>query len=103
LHPTKQCETSRYSFWWDRHSPVDHVAGTLWLNIPEKWRWIVVGWFYDRHPDRCWCDLVDAALLDLKKDDYRKPNGCGCDVPLPTDAGEPRPGWCYCEPKGEAR
>ena len=96
LHPTAGCEKSRYSFWWDRHEPVRHVKGATWLALPEKWRWSIVGRFHERHPDLCWCDMVDSAYLDVKKDDYRKPWGCGCDVPLPSDAGEPRPGYCYC-------
>lgn len=98
LHPTKSCEKSRHSFWIDRHSIARHMAGKVWLALPEKWRWIIVGAYFDRHSDRCWCDLVDCAYIDFKKDDYRKPWGCGCDVSLPTDAGLPRPGFCYCEP-----
>ena len=98
LHPTKRCHKPRLSFWWDRHSLVRHYAGDLWLTLPERWRWAIVVWFYARRPHLCWCDLVDAAYLDIEKDDFRGGNGCGCDVPLPTDAREPRYGWCYCTP-----
>lgn len=99
LHPTKGgCEKSRRSWWWDEHYPIRHVLGIAWLALSEKRRWSIVSWYYDRHPDVCWCELVDAAYLDIKKDDYRKPNGCGCDVGRPTDAGAPRYGFCYCTP-----
>lgn len=78
-----------------------HIAGRSWLALPEKRRWSFVSWLHKRRPHLCWCDFVDAAHLDFKKDDYRGDNGCGCDVPLPTDAGEPRIGRCYCEPPVE--
>lgn len=103
LHPTPRCEKSRRSFWWDRHLPIRHLAGLLWLALPEKWRWSVVARLYDRRPHLCWCDLVDTALLDAKKDDYRGQWGCGCDVPLPAEVGEPRPGGCYCIPEEAGR
>jgi len=77
-----------------------HVAGRLWLALPERRRWDVVSWYYERHPEVCWCDLVDAAYLDIKKDDYLGVNGCGCDVPLPLNARPPR-GMCYCTPPAE--
>lgn len=94
----KTCTKPRLSFWWDRHGIVRHWAGVLWLALPERHRWTIVHWHYKRHPEVCWCELVDAAYLDVKKEDYRKPWGCGCDVPLPTEAGLPRYGWCYCMP-----
>lgn len=98
LHPTPRCAKSRHSFWWNRHSPAKHVIGTIWLNIPEKWRWSIIVAYHSRHPELCWCDMVDSAHLDYKRDDYRKPWGCGCDVSLPTESGLPRYGFCYCEP-----
>ena len=101
LHPTSRCAKPRVSFWWDRHSPIRHVAGIVWLALPEKWRWSVVTRVGERHPNLCWCDLVDAAMLDGKKSDFRGENGCGCDVPLPHEVGEPRPGECYCPPTAQ--
>jgi hypothetical protein len=98
IHPTNRCAKPRVSFWWDRHSPVRHVAGLAWLAFPDSVRWRVVSWMYNRHPNLCWCEFVDSAYLDAKKPDYRGANGCGCDVPIPTEVGEPRPGWCYCPP-----
>ncbi len=99
LHPTRfGCEVPRLSYWWDRHSLVRHVAGRLWLALPEKRRWDIICWLYERHPDHCWCQYVDSAYLDIKKDDYRGDNGCGCDVPLPTQVGAPVYGSCYCTP-----
>ena len=72
-----------------------------WLAIPEGWRWAVVFQMHKRRPDLCWCEFVDSAYIDIKKDDFRGANGCGCDVPLPTEVGAPRPGWCYCAPVAE--
>lgn len=96
LHPTTRCARPRRSFWWNRHSPIRHASGLLWLRLPEKARWRVVTVVNKVRPDLCWCDLVDAALLDNHKDDYRDPWGCACDVALPTDARPPVPGRCYC-------
>ena len=96
LHPTAKCETPRRSYWWDEHSPVRHVAGTTWLALTDRTRFAIVRWLHARRPHLCWCDFVHCAYLDYVRDDYRGTNGCGCDVPLPTGVGEPRPGWCYC-------
>lgn len=98
LHPTAKCVKSRRSFWWDEHMPVRHVVGVAWLATPQDWRWNIVSLFQKVRPDVCRCDLVEAVYLDDKKDDYRGDYGCGCDVPRPSDAGKPRPGWCYCAP-----
>jgi hypothetical protein len=54
--------------------------------------------YWSRHRHLCWCDFVDAALLDNKRDDYEDDL---CDVPLPFGVGLPRPGWCYCPPSSE--
>ena len=81
----------RLKSWYLDHSLWPHVVGCQWLHTPERWRWRVVGWL-DR-PSVCWCDLCDSAGL-WSAEDY----ACGCDVPLPWDAGAPRPGWCYCPP-----
>jgi hypothetical protein len=98
LHPRPHCEKPRLSFWWDRHDLRRHIAGRLWLALPEKRRWSIVAWYFERHPNLCWCDLVGAAYLDNMRDDF----DCGCEVPLPTDAGEPIAGECYCTPQGAA-
>lgn len=90
-------KASRLRLWHRDHLLRRHVAGWVWLHVPSKWRWRIVGWF--NRDGVCWCDLVDAAHgPDAKREDYKRPYGCLCDVPLPTDAGAPRPGWCYCDP-----
>lgn len=76
-----------------------HVVGVLWLALPEKWRWAWVNRTHRRHPERCWCDLVDCAMLADRKADYRAPWGGGCDVPVPWEVGEPESGRCYCPPR----
>jgi hypothetical protein len=98
LHPVKWCNGFRASWWFDRHYAHRHLIGAIWLALPEKRRWDYVGWLHKRRPNLCWCDLVDAAYLDAKADDYRKPNGCLCDMSLPSDAKPPRPSGCYCKP-----
>lgn len=91
-------EASRLRLWFMDHSVWRHVVGWVWLSLPSKARWRIVRWF-DR-PGVCWCDLVDAAWKPGNcRDDFQRPNGCGCDVPLPWDAGVPRPGECYCAPE----
>lgn len=102
LHPTRTCEKPRLSFWWDRHFLWRHLAGRAWLALPEKARWKVVGWIYDHQPNLCWCDLVDAAYIAHKRDDFTDPHGCACDIPLPFDARIPS-GNCYCPTDEEAR
>lgn len=89
---------SALRLWLIDHSPWRHVVGSAWLALPEKWRWSVVGRIHDRRPDLCWCDLVDCAQLDAKKDDFRGHWGCGCDVPLPIHNRRPDYGSCYCQP-----
>lgn len=103
LHPVDRCKGFRASWWWDRHLPVRHFAGVAWLTLPDSLRWRIVGAIYDRRPHLCWCEFVDAAYLDDKRDDYKGEWGCGCDVPLPIGVGLPRPGWCYCAPPTEER
>ena len=98
LHPTTDCANPRRSHWWDRHAPIRHVAGLAWLALPEKVRWQVVARLHKRKPHLDWCQYVDCAYLDSKKDDYRGRWSCRCDVPLPIGITEPRPGWCYCLP-----
>lgn len=84
----------RLQSWRLDHSPWMHVTGWLWMHTPEGWRWKIVRRL-DR-PDVCWCDLCDSAVL-LSVSDY----GCGCEVPVPWEAGEPRPGYCYCPPSDQ--
>ena len=81
----------------ENHLTVRHVAGIIWLALPQTWRWAYVERFYKRHPNLCWCDLVDTIMLDDHKGDYRAPWGCGCDVPMPllSESSEPS-GQCYC-------
>jgi len=77
--------------WLHRHSLAHHVGAWLWLKVPMKARWEVVYRIHKAVPDRCWCDLVDAAMAE------RELTGCLCDTRLPI----PRlvePGRCYCSP-----
>lgn len=90
-------KASRLRLWRTDHHLRRHVAGWIWLSLPSKWRWRIINWF--NRDGVCWCDLVGAAHgPDTFRADYRRPNGCLCDVPLPTDARPPRPGECYCLP-----
>lgn len=95
LHPTRTCEKSRRSFWWDEHYLWRHVAAWLWLRLNDRQRMNLVHRYWSHHKHLCWCEFVDAALLDDKRDDYADDL---CDVPLPFGVGLPRPGWCYCSP-----
>lgn len=97
LHPVRLCQTPRLSFWWDRHNLGRHIIGALWLAIPDRWRWSYAHHYADRHPEKCWCDIVNAAIVGRDRDDYRRPNGCLCDVPIPQDSRLPV-GECYCPP-----
>ena len=78
--------------WLLDHAPTRHIIGRLWLALPEKRRWDAVTWLHARRPEACWCDLVDAAYIDSKRDAY----ACGCEVPLPLPLTTPRLGGCYC-------
>ena len=98
LHPRKDCAKPRMSFWWDRHSLARHIAGHAWLALSDRQRLAIVDRIQKRNPKLCWCDFVHSAYLDDMREDYRGTNGCACDVPLPTDVSEPKPGWCYCTP-----
>lgn len=97
LHPTSTCEEPRLSFWWDRHYAWRHVAAFVWLRLGDRRRMALCSWYWESHQWLCWCDFVDAGLLDNKRDDYE----CGCDVPLPFGIREPD-GNCYCPLKQEA-
>jgi hypothetical protein len=88
----------RLHLWRMDHLLHRHIAGWLWLSLPSKWRWRIIEWF--QRPGVCWCDLVNAAHgPDHFRSDYKRPYGCLCEVPLPTDARPPRPGECYCDPR----
>lgn len=93
LHPTKTCAKPRLSFWWDRHYAWRHIAASLWLTLGDRRRMNFAHRIWSRNERLCWCDFVDAALLDGKRDYFE----CGCDVPLPVGIREPV-GNCYCPP-----
>lgn len=100
LHPRANCPRPTTNWWWVEHSASRHVKAWVWLRLSSRTRWQVIGWVHDRRPDLCWCDLVDSAVRagGEYRADYAGEWGCLCDVLLPTDAGPPRPGHCYCEP-----
>lgn len=100
LHPTRfGCVKPRLSYWWDRHSLARHIASWLWLRLDDRRRMNLCHRYWSRHNHLCWCEFVDSALLDDKRDDY----DCGCDVPLPVGVREPEPGRCYCTPQQRIR
>lgn len=67
--------------WLAEHTIRAHIVGPLWACIPEKTRWHIVTWL-NRSPDRCWCDLVDAALCW-----HRERDACDIPTPLGSDKG----------------
>lgn len=96
------CERFRRAWgvrlWLMNHDPMRHITGWAWLNLRgDGSRWAVAERYFRRHPELCWCEMADAALLKGKEGDYRKPNGCGCHVPRVRDAGLIRPDNCYCD------
>lgn len=93
------CQHFRLARWRDEHDLWRHVAAPLWLALPARAAW----WVIDHWPipGRCHCDLVEA-VLPIEDPERRYDYACGCDVPLPTDAGKPRPGWCYCPEETQA-
>ena len=119
LHPTKNCAKPRLSFWWDRHLLLKHLTVPAWVHlIPSSLRWKILAHYNDNaRRDICWCDLTnsgvyadgwsDAALEGGRVTtrgygrDYKGPDGCACDFPMPWEASAPRPGWCYCAPVTE--
>jgi hypothetical protein len=62
------------------HSVVAHVVAPLWVRVPEKRRWRIVHRL-DKSRERCWSDLVDAALTHSESDacDIKTPLGCAAD------------------------
>ena len=94
LHPTRSCARSRHSYWWDRHYLWRHLAAWAWLRLGDRRRMGLAQWLWSRNERLCWCEFVDAALLDDKRADFE----CGCDVPLPLGINEPD-GNCYCPPE----
>jgi len=113
LHPTSRCTKPRLSFWWDRHSLHRHILAWLWIHaLTSSLRWRIAAHYNDNAKrDLCWCDVahslteadqwgdVDHGTYTSRgtRHDYQG-EGCLCDFPLPTDAGAPQPGWCYCAP-----
>lgn len=65
---------SRIRRWLEWHSVWSHIAGPIWVRIPEKHRWRVVDWL-NKSDRRCWGNLVDDALAVPEKD--------ACDISVP--------------------
>lgn len=68
---------SRARLWFNDHSLRLHVVAPIWLRLPGKWRWAIVSQL-NKSPDRCWADLVSAAMPHKEQDacDVRTPFGC---------------------------
>ena len=73
---------SRVRRWLEWHSLYSHIAAPLWLRIPEKRRWTIVGWLNKSHR-RCWSTLVSDALAVPESDP--------CDVYVPRLRSEKAP------------
>lgn len=67
--------------WLDEHSLRRHIFGPLWLRIPERRRWSIVG-LLNKSRHFCWSDLVTAALGWHEVD--------ACETHLPTIERAPR-------------
>lgn len=61
------------------HSLWKHIAASVWLRIPEKRRWTIVG-LLDKSQRRCWADLVSDAMAYPERD--------ACDVHVPPLRGD---------------
>lgn len=87
---------SRLRLWFMDHDPVRHFTGWAWMNLTtEKYRWARAGRLHARRPDLCWCEMVDAILLQGKSfGDYE----CGCLMPMLADVKPFVVGRCYCTP-----
>lgn len=75
----KPRRASRLRLWFQDHSIRQHLLAPIWVRIPEKRRWDVVHWL-NKSDRRCWCDLVEAALVYREKDD--------CDTRIPFFGAE---------------
>lgn len=90
-------KANRIEIWWQHHDLWQHVAAPVWLRLPEKWRWRIVGRL-DKSQRRCWADLVTDALAE------REDDPCYVSVPelRPTSAGcADRCDWSHFEHTGE--
>lgn len=67
-------KASRLRLWFRDHSVWQHVAAPIWLRLPEKARWTVVGWL-NRSDRNCWTSLASDALA------YREDDACDIHVP----------------------
>jgi hypothetical protein len=86
---------STLRLWFRDHDTRRHITGWLWIKVPEKYRWRVAGWYHDRRPGLCWCEMVNAVLQSYEKGDDL------CGVALLTDATPSKYGQCYCMPPPE--
>lgn len=86
--------------WLHHHDPIRHIRGWVWWRFTtERLRWRIADRLHARRPDLCWCDMVDAILLQNPRDyDRRYKYGDLCSVPLLSDADPFVPGRCYCSP-----
>ena len=84
--------------WLEWHSVKAHVLAPIWLAIPEKVRWRIVGWL-NGSKRFCWSDLVTAAL------GWGANEGDSCDVHLPNMERTPRCAttcdWAHDDHTGE--
>lgn len=100
-HTYKRASTLR--LWFMDHGTIwQHVKAWVWLNVlTGAQRFAYIHRLYKRHPDICWCALVDSWLYAEPgwRSDYVKPNGFICDFPLPKASMCPPPkSGCYCTP-----
>lgn len=100
-HPFKRA--SRLSLWFRDHDTIwAHIKAWAWMNLRTgRSRMAYIDRLYKRRPDLCWCNLIDSwwAAEPLMRSDYKKPNGCVCDFPMPAVARvRPSDTTCYCAP-----
>jgi len=80
--------------WLLDHDLIGHFTGWVWVNLLNDDQRLARAYRYHaKHPEVCWCDLVNASYIH--ESDYRKPYGCGCETPRLHHAQPPR-GTCYC-------
>lgn len=95
---------TRLELWFMDHDTIwVHAKAWAWLHLQSsRSRWAYIHRLYERHPEVCWCSLVDSWWYaePSMRGDYRKPNGCVCDFPLPSRSMVPPPdSGCYCTPQ----
>lgn len=94
-HPFRKA--SRLRTYLQRHSMARHARAWAWWHLTsEKYRWERAEKLHARRPELCWCQMVDAILLQGAPDDYRAPLGDLCEVPLLSEVQPFRLGQCYC-------